>query len=442
MNLNFLADNLAIINRRWPEIAQELQKTQNDSNQVELIQDHELSLVFDNIQVASSYDQATEANIQIESLAASVSQVTLYGTGLGVVQKQLLKAHSVQALDVIILNIPLFKACLTYFDQQDWLLDERVTLKSPTEKSKVSSPFIALPAELVLATNASASLRDRLCLALDDDFIRQNKGIENRELQQSIMSNLSFIKHDHNISELFATDNTVIKKTIKKTDFIVCGAGPTLAEHFTWLQKTSTRDKFILVAVDAAVMPLAQAGIIADIVVSIDPVAKKLLNCLNIDDFNQVPLVYFPVVSGELLSTWQGPRYTAYSTGELYQEINDKHPKGRLYCAGSVIHPAVDLSVKMGAKTVLLLGADFSFPEGKSHTFWQEEESVDAIHISTKQTTHWVLNGFNERVPTLLNYRGYLRDLEDYISLIKHVKFLNGSKKGALIANTQIWTEF
>jgi len=53
-----------------------------------------------------------------------------------------------------------------------------------------------------------------------------------------------------------------------------------------------------------------------------------------------------------------------------------------------------------------------------------------------------VLNGLNERVPTLLNYRGYLRDLEDYIALAKHVEFFNGSYKGAFIANTKIWPEF
>ncbi|MFT6836134.1 MAG: hypothetical protein ACJA0H_002180, partial [Francisellaceae bacterium] len=42
-------------------------------------------------------------------------------------------------------------------------------------------------------------------------------------------------------------------------------------------------------------------------------------------------------------------------------------------------------------------------------------------------------------VPTLLSYRGYLRDLEDYIELIKGVDFYNGSSKGALIRGTKLW---
>lgn len=62
--------------------------------------------------------------------------------------------------------------------------------------------------------------------------------------------------------------------------------------------------------------------------------------------------------------------------------MNQGHSKGRLYCAGSVIHPAIDLVVKMGANKILLLGADFSFLDGKNHTYWQEKSSGDAVHIA------------------------------------------------------------
>lgn len=430
--MNFLTENLAIIHNRWPDIARLLALAHYEPSQVELIKDNELSLVFEQIQVASSFDQWEEANLQLSKLPSNPETVILYGTGLGKVQRALIDNKSLQQLTVYIFNLTLFKASLTYFEHQDWLLDERVNLQLPNQGSRVSQPFIALPAELVLATEASASLRDRVCLSLDHQFINRHKGEENLNLQKQIENNIDNIINDYNVSDLFLT--------AKKADYIICGAGPTLADHVDFLKKNSTRDKYTIVAVDAAVKPLFDDGIIPDIVVSIDPVAKKLLDVLPAEKYNNIPLIYFPVVSSELLDFWQGPRYIAYSIGKLYDEINKKHPKGRLYCAGSVIHPAIDLSVKMGAKEVLLLGADFSFPEGKSHTYWQEKESEDAIHLATDKTTHWVLNGFNEKVPTLLNYRGYLRDLEDYIALVKHVKFINGSKKGAFIMGTTTWS--
>jgi len=167
-----------------------------------------------------------------------------------------------------------------------------------------------------------------------------------------------------------------------------------------------------------------------------------VIDCLDLSLYVNTPLVYFPVVKSSLLSLWQGPKYTAYSTGELYDVINEKYSKGRLYCGGSVIHPAIDLAVKMRAKKVVLLGTDFSFPKGKTHAYWHNDELLDDTHIAHNLTTHWVLNGYNERVPTLLNYRGYLRDLEQYIALTNQVEFFNGSLEGALIEGTNIWPEF
>ncbi len=430
--MDCLATNLSLVDSRWPDIARQLQLSCYDVSQIELIKDNELSLVFDRIQIASSYDQVNEANLQISSLSKYTENATLYGTGLGVVQTQLLKQQNLKSLVVVILNLALFKASLSYFTQQSWLLDPRVTLKLSNKKTKVSNPFIALPAELVLATNVSAALRDRLCLSLDHDFIVQHNGIENTQLLEVITSNINYIDNDHDVSELFLTR--------KKENFIICGAGPTLSDHFDFLKRELTRDKFTLIAVDAAVIPLAIEGITPDIIVSIDPVAKRLFDDLAFEKYKNIPLVYFPVLDGDFLSSWQGPRYVAYSASPLYKTINKQQPKGRLYCSGSVIHPSIDLSVKMGANKVLLLGADFSFPDGKSHTYWQEDSSTNGVHISTEKTPHWVLNSLNERVPTLLNYRGYLRDLEDYIALAKHVDFFNGSDKGAFIEGTKLWT--
>ncbi|MFT5002876.1 MAG: hypothetical protein ACI952_001224, partial [Flavobacteriales bacterium] len=82
--MDFFIDNLAIISRQWPEIAQKLTSSHFDVSQIELVKDEEISLVFDKIQVASSYNQSEEARLQISQLPINTPKVTLYGTGLGV----------------------------------------------------------------------------------------------------------------------------------------------------------------------------------------------------------------------------------------------------------------------------------------------------------------------------------------------------------------------
>jgi hypothetical protein len=432
--LDFFIDNLAIISRQWPEIAHILLKSHFDVSQIALVKDKELSLVFDNIQVASSYNQSEEARLQISQLPINTPKVTLYGTGLGVLQSSLLESTQLKLLNVVIFNIPLFKASLTYFDHKKWLSDPRVNLSLPQDTSKVQTPFIALPAELELSTNSSAHIRDRLCLVLDNHYIEKSQGILNTALQKKIMDNIDCIVKEKGVSELFSSN----LNTSSKTDYIVCAAGPSLAVHINWLKQSATRKKFTIIGVDTAVKSLVKAGVIPDIIVSIDANDKGSFDGLDGDIFINTPLVYFPVVKSDLLSFWQGPKYTAYSMSQLYNTVNELYPRGRLYCCGSVIHPSIDLSVKMGAKKVLLLGADFSFPGNKIHTPYKNSPEEVTSQQTPEQTKHWVINGENERVPTLLCYRGYLRDLEDYIALTKGVDFYNGSSKGALIKGTSI----
>lgn len=427
-----LKSNLQVISTRWPEIAQALKVTKFDDKSVELIKDIELSMVYQQIQIASSFDQQAEANIQIKPVSKTSKQVTLYGCGLGAVQKQLLKQHHIESITVIILNLSLFKAILTHFDQRSWLSHAKITLQLASQKSNIQLPFIALPAELTLADDESSRIRDMLCLALDDDFIRQHKGIKNHKVKDAIYHKKSLLRQEQDVAALFSNQDT--------RHFIICAAGPTLESHLSWLSQLKTRDKLVIVAVDAALMPLMQAGITPDIVVSIDANAKKFFAKLTMDQLRDIALVYFPTIDNELIKSWQGKRYVSYSTGELYDDINSQVPKGRLYSAGSVIHPAIDLVVKMGAKTVYLLGADFSFPGNKSHTYWQNEVTGKGAHLGVTNTPHWVLNSLNERVPTLLNFRGYLRDLEQYIALHPEVIFYNGSEKGAKILGTQLWS--
>ena len=143
-------------------------------------------------------------------------------------------------------------------------------------------------------------------------------------------------------------------------------------------------------------------------------------------------LVYFPIVHGDVLRLWPGKRLTAYSHSDLYKSVSRAYPKEILFSSGSVLHSALDLAVRMGASKVILLGADFSFPDGKTHVagspaFRKKQEVIDH---------HWVLNGHGERVATFANLRWYLRDLERYIAQNPQVHFINGSREGARIEGT------
>jgi hypothetical protein len=95
-----------------------------------------------------------------------------------------------------------------------------------------------------------------------------------------------------------------------------------------------------------------------------------------------------------------------------------------------VLHPAVDLACKLGAARVTLFGADFCLPGGLSHV---PGAALERAAPERRGRGVWVLNGAGERVPSLANLVGYLRDLERFIHAHPDVRFVNASRSGAQI---------
>ena len=140
----------------------------------------------------------------------------------------------------------------------------------------------------------------------------------------------------------------------------------------------------------------------------------------------------------QVLVAWKGLRYAGYSASPIYAALRQQIAKAQLYVGGSVLHPAVDLAVKMGAARITLFGADFAFPMNKTHAGWNDGDLGPGVNLAR----HWVLDGHGQRVKTQLNFRRYLGELERYIAGHPEVRFLNSSRAGAMIAGTAFNLEF
>ena len=139
-----------------------------------------------------------------------------------------------------------------------------------------------------------------------------------------------------------------------------------------------------------------------------------------------------------MLSSWPGPRLLACSANPLHDEIRETYRCGTLYSSGSVIHPATDLAVQMGASRIVFLGADFGFPHDRFHV---ENYGVGVQEETFRHGSHWVLNGFGERIRTTSNLRNYLVDLENYIATKPQVEFCLCCREGASITGVDYLEE-
>ncbi|MGX9378136.1 motility associated factor glycosyltransferase family protein [Pseudomonas sp. JQ36] len=424
----FFQPNAQVIQQRWPALFERLMAEDTSVVHAELVQGLGSTLSVNGIQLTSRHDRVHEARLQAASLAQK-PQLHVYGTGLGDLPTVLLERAGLEQLYVHVLNGALFALVLQLLDQRQWLEDPRVQLFYAGDLSDICTPFFALPAEMLLADDFNAKIRDRLVSEVHLSFNNREFDPHLPFIQQRLQDCLPVLLGDDDVAQLFGT--------ALGREIYVIGTGPTLEQHYERLAVIREKaGRALFICVDTAYRPLREHGIVPDLVVSIDQ--RIGFQHLPVEASDGIPLVYLPMSDPVLLRAWKGKRYGGYSASPVYAALREQYPRALLHVGGSVIHPAVDLAVHMGAARITLFGADFAFPMNKTHAGWEDGD----LGPSVSEARHWVRDGFGQRVSTQLNFRGYLCVLERYIAAHPHVQFFNSSRAGAMIAGTQFNQEF
>lgn len=421
--------NAEVIRSRWPALYVRLEAEDCGALQADLVEGLGSTLSVAGIQLTSRHDRTREARLQAASLPTDKPVLHVYGTGLGDLPQVLLERAGLERLYVHILNGAIFALVLQLLDQRQWLSDPRVELLYAGDLSDICQPFFALPAEMVLADDFNAKIRDRLVSEVHLSFNNREFDPQSPQIIQRLQDSIELLRTDHDVAELFAT--------CAGQEIYVIGTGPSLEQHFERLLAVRERARRpLFICVDTAYRPLREHGIKPDLVVSIDQ--RISFRHLPWEDSDNIPLVYLPMSDPQVLKAWKGARYAGYSASPVYATLRRQFARAELYVGGSVIHPAVDLAVKMGAGRITLFGADFAFPMNKTHAGWSDGDLGPGVN----QAKHWVLDGNGLRVRTQLNFRSYLCELERYIAGHPEVRFFNSSRAGAMIVGTAFNREF
>lgn len=425
------SQNMIVIKQRWPKLAELLEQIGSKQlpMQVSLAQGHDSTLLIDGIQLTSRHNRQLEAQQQAAQVPPHHS-ITLYGPALGDLQHELLNRTSLYELTVVILNEYIFVLVLQLVDQTSWLKDARVNLLMGDAHNEIQPPFAVVPSELMLASDMNRKMRDRLCSELEAGNVASRLEKFIVELLPRLAQNQRYWKNDLQVQNLF--------NTLKDgQEAYVIAAGPSLEQHYLHLQNCRKRAvPPIIICVDTAVKALLTHNIMPDIVVTIDYLIKKhhLPNELLSPNCK---LVYFPMTHEDVLQDFPGTRYVAMNDTQMFQSIQQELTAARLFMHGSVIHPATDLAVKMGAAQVVFFGADFAFSHQKTHADWKDGE----IGVRYQQATEWTMNFYGDKVPTLPNLTTYRIGIERYIQKHPAITFYNTSKAGAVIEGTHHYPE-
>lgn len=420
--------NQAIIAERWPELLTLLSESDNSDFDAEIVEGLCNTLSVNGLQLGSRHNAIAEAR-ELAGDVRGQAIVHCYGTGLGHLPRAALEDERLHALKVRILNPALFALTLQLTEQQDWLADPRTDLSLATEEETVRLPFLTLPAEMQLADDLALPTVQAIESELTRDFTERRFTAENEELKARLLQNKPLVLGDGDAVSLYGDH--------AGGTAIVTGAGPTLTAALPRIREMQAENpNTVVIAVDTSLKALTAASLTPDYAVSIDALIQP--SHLGSADWSDVRLVYFPLVPEETLQAWQGNRFAAVSANPLFEALNGATPLAKLFTGGSVIHPAVDLAVRLGCEKVILAGTDFGYPGNRTHASWQD----GALGPSIGTAGAWTLNGHGQRIPSDTNFNNYRVELERYIAARPNVKFYNSSLEGARIRGTELHPEF
>lgn len=422
---HFLQTNLEHIQQRWPHLAELI--CQQDISQLKacLVEGTTQAIQVNGIQLASCYDPIAEAQLQIRQLPANCNNIHIYGIGMGDLAKQLLLQTQLQQLHIHILNIQLFALLICYSKQTQWLSDKRVTLHYG-QHQQPELPNLSCIADLQLCDNQNNKLKDLLTMELNLTAINRKHQISDTAHSNRIEQNIEHLRIDPDISQF-------INEHYHPKQVLVIGAGPTLEQQLDFIKQQAPHS--IIIAVDTALKSLTQAQVMPQLVVSIDDIISTFH--LPTDHSQQIALLYFPRLDPNMVELWQGQRFNAYAHSQFYDPIHQQIPKTRLFCNGSVIHPAIDVAARLAPQQIIMIGTDFCFAHQKTHAFWQDGD----LNLAVNQADKWILNYHQQRSPTVQSFIIYMRSLEHFIGQHPDIRFYQKDPHSAYIENCPLWSQ-
>jgi hypothetical protein len=220
---------------------------------------------------------------------------------------------------------------------------------------------------------------------------------------------------------------------------IIVSAGPSLDKNVEDLKKAE--GKAMIIAVDTALKTVLRAGVRPDLTICVDP--RKEIEFFGHEQFKDVPAVFEMEIPSAIIDMHSGSRFYAGSGEEdipnHYRKLYFGEGYKTIAGGGSVANSAFSLAMELGFKTIILVGQDLAFTDGKGHTkgaYDNEEKNVkDATQAEYVCEVESIDGG---TVKTETRMRSYLRWFENSIAAHKEIKVIDATEGGALIHGSKV----
>lgn len=360
------------------------------------------------------------------------------------------KLDDTNLMVVCIPDFTLFSITCRYFDLTDIFENERIIVYfSEMERNTEGLfrqlvgytrikllEFCILPGYDIVYHDECETFMDAVLECMRNEIMNKETHLAfDRQIPQHMLYHTKHMLPYSNINQL---KQELLTKDIEDIPAIIVSAGPSLDKNVHLLKEA--KGKAFIIAVDASIRTVMQAGVQPDLLCSVDPNSpERFFSGLDLKD---VCWACNQWTNMNLLDTYAEHILYFGSFGDTWNDIlkqNLGYEFPNVVSGGSVSTEAFMIALQMGFKNIVLIGQDLAFTGGVSHTKGIEDALGDNdSYIKSRQIVE--VEGINgERLQTDYQMWFYKQWFEKVIRIYKDkIYVIDATEGGARIEGAEI----
>ncbi len=229
-------------------------------------------------------------------------------------------------------------------------------------------------------------------------------------------------------------DYTFFENKYMGKSVVIVGAGPSLDKNIAYLK--SLKGKVLIFCVDAAMDTLLDAGIIPDVVASIE--RTEVTTKFYKRDVIPESIVYVGpnIVPGSIFDRFNRIIFTGRTGDGLIRELNEYIGYHNLEIGANVAHILITFAVFLGCKTLIFAGLDLAYTGGKTHVkrVADDLENGNTENVYRRQDYLATVKGQNGELLETFEFFLHAKTwIEIFIEKHNEIMFINSTEGGANI---------
>ncbi|OPJ60884.1 motility associated factor glycosyltransferase family protein [Clostridium oryzae] len=237
--------------------------------------------------------------------------------------------------------------------------------------------------------------------------------LKNKELLDFNSENNNKLKNVKTMHQFFNEHN------FKNQNVIIVAGGPSLNMSIDKLKELAATGNFFIITMGTPLKMLLENDIKPGMFCSTDPLEHVFnqINGLDTEKFN-IPMCFLYTSSYKAAESYKGSKYIFYN----YDKINDI----RIDCGNSVATAALSIAIAGKPKTVIFLGQDLAYINGKRHVDNTVYGKEHYHQVDSRDFLSEAVSG--DKIYTNNFFYSVKRWIERTISTTEHIRFINCSK--------------